>query len=330
MTSDDFRIMRTVKVVLLGASGLLGWSIYQELKRRGYNTYPYFRQSKPDVRFAEFRALNLSEDSKVTRELLDLWPDAIINCAAISSPDTVNLDPFTAKMINVDAAERLAEISSHLGARFIHVSSDMVFEGRQQPYRSTDVPNPLSEYGLQKLESEKKVLSAIGENFVILRITLINGNSPKANRSPHERILQSIRNKSPINLFDDEFRQPCSADNVASVVVELLERPNLNGLFHWAGSEVITRYELGLRILERFGFSSNFITKSSLSDSFKKVGRRPAKLTFELSPLAGKIKTKPESVAEQLEGLKVPNSLYKWYRESATDPSKYVLRHLKC
>ena len=73
--------------------------------------------------------------------------------------------------------------------------------------------------------------------------------------------FQSIRNKSPINLFDDEFRQPCSADNVASVVVELLERPNLNGLFHWAGSEVITRYELGLRILEKVWFLVQFYNK---------------------------------------------------------------------
>ena len=99
-----------VKVELFGASGLLGWSIYQELKRRGFKTCPYFKESKPDVSFAEFRVLNLSDDSKVTRELLDLWPDAIINCAAISSPDTVNQDPVTAKRINVDAAERLAEI----------------------------------------------------------------------------------------------------------------------------------------------------------------------------------------------------------------------------
>ena len=48
----------------------------------------------------------------------------------------------------------------------------------------------------------------------------------------------------PITLFDDEYLQPCSADNVASVVVELLERPNLNGLFHWAGKDVLTRFEL--------------------------------------------------------------------------------------
>ena len=53
------------------------------------------------------------------------------------------------------------------------------------------------------------------------------------------------------------------ADNVAAVVVELLERPNLNGLFHWAGSEVISRFELGRRILERFSFSENLVKRGS-------------------------------------------------------------------
>jgi dTDP-4-dehydrorhamnose reductase len=130
----------------------------------------------------------------------------------------------------------------------------------------------------------------------------------------------------PITLFDDEYRQPCSADNVASVVVELLERPNLNGLFHWAGKDVLTRFELGLRILERFGLSTNLIKRGCLKDSFIEVGKRPSRLTFELSPLLGKIKTKPQGVEEQLEGLEVPKRLYKWYRDNAEDPSKYVLR----
>ena len=63
-----------------------------------------------------------------------------------------------------------------------------------------------------------------------------------------------------------------------------------------------------------------------IKDSFPKVGIRPTKLTFELSPLVGKIKTKPENITEQLEGLKVPDKLYAWYRENADDPSRYVLR----
>jgi dTDP-4-dehydrorhamnose reductase len=315
-----------VRVALFGASGLLGWTINQGLKLRGFQAIPYRLHDDKYSDVESFRFLDLDDTSKVTRELLDLWPDAIINCAAISSPDLVNQDPTAAERINVYSAQKLAEISTHLGARFIHISSDMVFSGRDDPYRSTDTPSPLNEYGNQKLESEKKVLFAADENVVVLRLTLINGNSPRANRSPHERILESIQKGMPITLFDDEYRQPCSADNVASVVVELLERPNLNGLFHWAGKDVLTRFELGLRILERFGLSTNLIKRGCLKDSFIEVGKRPSRLTFELSPLLGKIKTKPQGVEEQLEGLEVPKRLYKWYRDNAEDPSKYVLR----
>ena len=315
-----------VRVALFGASGLLGWTINQGLKLRGFQTIPYRLLDDKNSVFESFRFLDLDDGSKVTRELLDLWPDAIINCAAISSPDVVNQDPKTARRINVNSAQKLAEISTHLGARFIHISSDMVFGGREEPYRSTDTPGPLNEYGNQKLESEKKVLFAADENVVVLRLTLMNGNSPRANRSPHERIFESIQKGKPLTLFDDEYRQPCSADNVASVVVELLERPNLNGLFHWAGDDVLTRYELGLRILERFGLSTNLIKRGSLNDSFIEAGKRPSRLTFELSPLLGKIKTNPQGIEEQVEGLEVPHRLYKWYRENAEDPSKYVLR----
>ena len=104
-----------------------------------------------------------------------------------------------------------------------------------------------------------------------------------------------------MTLFDDEIRQPCSAENVASVIVELLERPNLNGLFHWAGKEEISRYELGLKILEHFGFEASRIQKSIIEEFFPQ-STRPSHLSFELAPLVGKLKTKPQSIDQQIEG----------------------------
>ncbi len=271
-------------------------------------------------------SLPIEDDERLTRTLFDKWPDAIVNCSAISSPASVDLDPSGSFRVNVTATARLAEIAAHLGARFIHLSTDMVFDGRESPYRSTDLPNPLSEYGRQKLEAEKKVLAATDENLVVLRITLLNGNSPGGNRSPHERILNGLAEGSPPTLFEDEFRQPCSSDNVADAILELIERPNLNGLFHWAGADEISRYELGLRILERFGFEPGRISRASLAEKTKNAGERPSRLTFELNPLAGKLKTRPASLEEQLDGLMVPDRLYGWYRENADDPSRYVPR----
>ena len=270
--------------------------------------------------------LSLTDDERLTRTLLDEWPDAIINCSAISSPDSVNESPRESHALNVVATARLAEIAAHLGTRFLHVSTDMVFDGTQSPYRSTDSPNPMSEYGRQKLEAEKRVLAATDENLVVLRVTLLNGNSPSGMRSPHERILNGLATGSPPILFDDEIRQPSSAGNVAETMVELLERSNLNGLFHWAGSEEVSRYELGLRILDRFGFSAERITRASLKDAPDEIGNRPACLAFELNPLAGKLKTRPADLDEQLGDLVVPDHLYEWYRENADDPTRYVAR----
>jgi dTDP-4-dehydrorhamnose reductase len=319
--------MRVVKVALFGATGLLGWSVGQAVLRRRYELISFSARGADDLKgIGLVTSLSLTDDERLTRTLLDEWPDAIINCSAISSPDTVNRSPEESHLINVEASTRLAEIAAHLGARFIHVSTDMVFDGTQAPYRSTDMPNPLSEYGRQKLEAEKRILASSDENLVVLRITLLNGNSPSGKRSPHERILDGLATGSPPILFADEIRQPSSAENVADAMVELMERPNLNGLFHWAGSEEVSRYELGLRILERFGFSPERIVPGSLAEAAKELGSRPPHLTFELAPLAGKLKTTPASVEEQLSNLVVPTHLYEWYRENADDPTRYVHR----
>ena len=120
--------------------------------------------------------------------------------------------------------------------------------------------------------------------------------------------------------------RPCSTENIASVIVELLERPTLNGIFHWAGNEIISRFDLGVKILERFGFDPSRITPINLEANFHKNSQRPKRLVFELSPLINKVKTLPATLDQQMEALKVPDYLYGWYRENADDPSKYILR----
>jgi dTDP-4-dehydrorhamnose reductase len=299
----------------------------QAVLRRRYDLISFSGNGSDDLKgIGPVSALRLTDDKSLTRTLLDEWPDAIINCAAISSPDTVNESPRESHAVNVVGTARLAEIAAHLGARFLHVSTDMVFDGTKSPYRSTDIPNPLSEYGKQKLEAEKRVLATTDENLVVLRVTLLTGNSPSGKRSPHERILNGLAANAPPLLFDDEIRQPSAAGNVAEAIVELLERPNLNGLFHWAGSEEMSRYELGLRILDRFGFSSERIRRGMIQEAPPGIENRPTHLGFELSPLVGKLKTRPADLKEQLRDLIVPAHLYKWYRENADDPTRDVAR----
>ena len=315
-----------VKIAVFGASGLLGSAVCRSIIRRGYSLLAY--SNKESVTFSDqyrSKQMPFSDDNQLTRELFDQWPGAVINCAAISSPDTVDKSPELARLINVEGASRLASISAHIGARFIHISTDMVFDGKKSPYRSTDQPNPLSEYGRQKLDAEKKILSVTDENLVVLRVTLLNGNSPLGRRSQHEKILRALASGSTLTLFEDELRQPCSAENLSDIIVELTERPNLNGLYHWAGSEEVSRYELGVRILKRFGINPDNILRGSIENDEGK-GQRPQHVSFILEPLASKVRTQPLSIDEQLAELQVPTDLYSWYREFADNPNCYIPR----
>ena len=120
--------------------------------------------------------------------------------------------------------------------------------------------------------------------------------------------------------------EQCSSENTADAVVELLERPQLNGLFHWAGTEEVSRYQLAIRTLRHFGINSEKIIPGSVQTAKAEVGERPNHLSFILEPLSAKLCVQPLSIEEQIGQLKIPSDMYSWYRQFADSPSSYIHR----
>lgn len=297
-----------MKILVTGASGLLGHAYAEAAVRRGHQVTGLYHKNPPAAEgLAATRALHGAATDELTSLCLDLWPDVIVNAAALSSPAAVDAAPEEAEKINVALPRRLAQIANHLGARFLQISTDMVFDGQaEEPYRSTDMPAPGLLYGQTKLLAEREVLEHHPEDPVVLRIPILMGNSPGGRRSVHEKLFRALAaNESP-RLFDDEIRQPCSAENVAEVLLELSERRDLHGIFHWAGSETLSRLEMGRRILEHFGLPADRVLRASQSED---DGARPGRLTFNLHPLVNKLKTRPPSFQEQLDELRLPEDL---------------------
>lgn len=289
-----------MKILLTGSSGLLGHAYALAAVRRGHTVTALYHQNRPIADgLAKTIQLDASEPEELTKIAIELWPDAIVNCAAISNATSVEADAMRAEKINVALPRLLAQLSTHLGARLLHVSTDMVFDGQsEQPYRSTDMPAPTNLYGQTKLMAEREVLEHNPEDPVVLRIPILMGNSPGGRRSLHEKLIAAIQAGKKPKLFCDEMRQPCSASNVAEVLLELTERRDLHGLFHWAGSETLSRFEMGQRILKHFGLPLDAIESACRDDD-----SRPARLTFNLNPIVSKLKTKPIDFAAQLDEL---------------------------
>ena len=293
-----------MKILLTGASGLLGNAYAEVAIRRGHSIIALSGHREPVVEGIERSIrINARELEQITKLTLEIWPDVIVNCAAISSPADVDANPNLAEKINVALPRHLSQLSTHLGARFLHISTDMVFDGQSEaPYRSTDMPCPTNLYGQTKLMAECEVLKYNSEDPVVLRIPILTGNSPYGTRSVHEKLLGAIARGEKPKLFSDEIRQPCSASNVAEVLVELSERRDLHGIFHWAGKDVMSRFEMAERILGHFNLPLDSV-QSFCKEEEKQFAGRPTNLTLNLHPLVSKLKTKPASFTEQLDEL---------------------------
>jgi dTDP-4-dehydrorhamnose reductase len=302
-----------MKVLILGASGLIGSAACSAAVRRGHKVYAVRHRNEPRTKgLAEVFSMDACNFPILTQAIIDLWPDAIINAAAISTPESVDADPMLAEKINVAVPRLLAQLSTHLGARLIHLSTDMIFDGASgYPYRSTDLPSPTTLYGQLKLMAEREVLEHNPEDPVVLRVTLTMGNSPGGRRSVHEKIFHALAAGQKVRMATDEIRQPVSAENIAEVMVELMERRDLHGIFHWAGTETLSRYDLACRVLRGFHLPE------SLIEPYERHPDVPGgrEWTMVLPPLLGKLRNPPASIATQIDELIVPAELQLWYQK---------------
>lgn len=302
-----------MKIFLTGASGLLGSAFAQAASQRSHEVLGITGSySAPLEGLSVQKSVDLSDLAAVEANVLETFPDAIVNCAALSTPYQCERSPELSKRINVDLPEKLALLAKHLFARFIHVSTDQVFDGKNPPYRVDDPVSPTSLYSSHKAESEERSLKFAAEFASIVRIPLLSGNSPRGNRSVHEQLLGSLSEGKRPALFVDEFRQPCSTENIATALVELCERNDFRGILHWAGKERLSRFQIGEQLLDHFGLPCSLIEKAQLSGN-PRFSQRPPDLTLEMNPLAGQLKTQPAAFKEHLDSLIIPNPCRDWY-----------------
>jgi dTDP-4-dehydrorhamnose reductase len=296
---------------------LVGAAFAQAAERRGHHVIGTTHRYADHVAGLRTRlSVDLSDPAAVTALVLEHFPDAIVNCAALSVPDECDRQPALAQALNVDLPAQLARLAHHLSARLVHISSEQVFPGTSAgAYAAGDPADPINLYGRQKLASEQAVTAAAAEFAVTVRAPLLLGNSPGGGRSLHERLFADWAAGRTPRLFTDEFRQPCTADNLAEMLVELAERRDVRGVVHWAGTDLVSRLELAERVRAHFRLTPQQapLAATTRADQADAARRRPARLELDLRPLSGKLRTRPESLEAALGELQVPAASRAWY-----------------
>lgn len=301
-----------MKILLTGASGLVGAEVARQAARASHTVIGLIGKWNGSVPgAAELHAVNLTDGDIARQWVTRINPDAVINAAAISEPLACEADPVLSQAMNVALPTALAEACAQQRTRFIHISSEQVFDGAAPPYSIHSATNPINLYARQKVESEQRVLS-VKPDAAIVRAPLLLGNSLSGRRSIHEKLLEQWAGGGVARLYEDEFRQVCTAANLAAALLELVERRELRGPFHWAGAELCSRYELARRIAARFGVSDARVTSLKRADTPAVSVKRPANLGLSLTPLDRELRIRPQTVATALQELVAPKNFLPW------------------
>ena len=295
-----------MKILLTGASGLVGSAFARLAAAQGHEVIGVVgRWSETVPGTTGLLARDLTQRDAAAELVRGIRPDAIVNAAAVSEPAACEAAPERSQQLNVDFPAALAIAAAATPTRLLHLSSEQVFDGEHAPYSALDRPAPLNLYGRQKRASEERVLAAHPAAAVV-RIPLLLGNSLTSRRSVHEKLFELWQTGQPARLYVDEMRQVCSADSVATMLLALAARPDLGGIFHWAGHTAISRHELGRRIALRFGVAAERLVAVRRSDTPEISAKRARDLSMHTEPLARELGLTPESPDEAIALLQRP------------------------
>lgn len=264
-----------MRVIVIGASGLLGSNVVATAHERNWEVIGTYHSSSPefDVSLSE---LDVCDEERFGTLLDSHDPDAVVNCAAMTDVDECERNPDRAREVNGRAPRRLARKCDESDVRFVHVSTDYVFDGdAETPRRESDETGPIQVYGESKLEGERSVLE-VHSTPMVIRPSFIYG----VHRATDELagFPRWVRDRLVANestpLFTDQWITPTRAGQAAKALLDLLSREE-TGLFHVASRSCVTPHQFGEVLGRHVTDSEGSLVESSMSD-LSRPADRPA------------------------------------------------------
>jgi dTDP-4-dehydrorhamnose reductase len=291
--------MRTILVT--GSNGLLGQKITERLlvtgqfeliaTAKGANRYPV----EGGYTYAEMDILDPENVKKVVEKY---QPDAIVHTAAMTNVDTCEKEKDFAYQLNVEAVKTLASLCELHNIQLVHLSTDFIFDGAHGPYDELAAPNPLSYYGVTKLEAEEVIKNSTCR-WTILRTIIVYGIVSDMSRSNIVLWAKGALEKGmPINVVNDQWRMPTLAEDLADCCLLAVEK-DARGVYNASGKDMMSISELVGKVADYWQLDKSLIKEIS-SESLNQTAKRPVKTGFILDKTISELGYKPHSFEEGL------------------------------
>lgn len=292
----------SMRVAVLGANGLLGSTVVSAALDRGWTVHGAYHSTRPDLA-CPLTPLDIRDVEAVDALLSGFEPDAVVNCAAMTDVDGCEAAPEAAMAVNAEAPGRIAALCGDRDARFVHVSTDYVFDGRAgTPYAEADDPNPLQVYGESKLAGERAVADA-GSESLTARLSFVYGvhRGTGALTGFPAWVRGRLRAGTSTPLFTDQRVSPSRAGATAATLLDLGDA-DATGLFHVAARSCVTPFEFGDAVRARMDADAGLLTPASL-DAVDREAARPAYTCLDTSRVESVLERPQPTLDADLDAL---------------------------
>jgi len=206
---------------------------------------------RPDAIGVSRPELELSDAHSIAAVMQAYRPNLIVHCAAWTAVDEAARQPEQAYRVNALGTQHLALAAAKLGATFVYISTNEVFDGTNgAPYLETDSPNPINAYGLSKWGGEKVVQQTL-PSHVIIRTSWLTGAS---GRNFAHRMVQLADERGKLQVVTDEVACPTFVADLAPAIWRLIDTGQF-GVYHLTNEGCCSRFEFAKQILHVTGRS---------------------------------------------------------------------------
>lgn len=291
--------MSKQKVIITGGSGLLGINFAFRMKEK-WDIYLFYRSKSIDIEGISCINIDLSDEDKLNTICSQISPDIIIHTAGLTNVELCETDYFKAYESNVLTTRYVAQAASRIGAKFVHISTDH-FSNSLIPYSNeSEIEIPVNNYAKTKMDGEFEAIRA-SNNCLIVR-TNFYGWGHHFRTSFSDLIINTLRKKEEITLFDDVFYTPIYVDELIDNIDKLVNL-NASGIFNIVGEERLTKYMFGLKLASIFELDQNLIKKGSLSQK-KDLVKRPMDMSLSSTKLKETLNSKTICLETSLSHMK--------------------------
>ncbi|KZT23720.1 NAD(P)-binding protein [Neolentinus lepideus HHB14362 ss-1] len=264
-----------MKVIVTGASGVLGTAVYAAFKKGGHEVLGLANSRAT----GELKKVNITNKGETEAVFKEFQPNWVIHCAAERRPDVAEKNPEGARVLNVSASEYLAHLSRDLRFTLIYISTDYVFDGTSPPYTPSSQTNPVNLYGRTKRDGEIAVLGVQGAKSIVLRVPVLYGPAPKNSDTAVNILLDVVEDQSGKTYKMDHYatRYPTNVVDIANFLVRLsaLRNVTLPPIMHYSAAEPFTKYEMCLIFAKILGLPHSHIIPDAEAPKGEAATSRP-------------------------------------------------------